>query len=89
VRLAPVRVLRLGGEETAPSRTAGQLTESRSYLLIEARFVAERVDEFEARHDGERSAAGKVEFKDRAVVARQVHQAFDRMSGLEVEQVAD
>jgi hypothetical protein len=53
------------------------------------RFVAKLVDQIEARHDSGRPAAGKIEFNDRAILARQLHQAFDGMSGVEVEQVAD
>jgi hypothetical protein len=77
VRLAPVRVLRFGGEQTAAGRTPSQGPQPACHLLVEARFVAQLVDQFEARHHEARPARNG-EFKDGAVFARQLHQAFDR-----------
>ena len=58
-------------------------------FLSKLRFVAERVDEFEARNDDARAETGNFEPVDGAVFAREFREPFHRMGGVNVEEVAD
>ncbi len=82
----PVRLLGVGGEE-AVAREGAEPAQGALDALVEARLVAELVDQGEARDHHDR-LAHHVEPVDGPVLARERHHVLDRGADPEREQVA-
>lgn len=86
--LAPVRIGGLGGEQAPTDWACGQVGQARPQHLVEARLIAQLVDQLVAGHDDARAPGRDLDPEDRSIPARQVHQALDRVGTVEVEQIA-
>src|SRR6185503_19172456 len=86
MRLRPIRLLGVGGEQTVRQRPQPPQRPARA--LVEARLVAQLVDQRKAGHD-DYWLAHHVEPVDRAVFAREVDEILYRRAPADGQEIAD
>ena len=86
VRLLPVGLLRLGGEQRIAAQHAHPAQRA-AHRLVEALLVAQLGHQVGARDDDQR-CAHHVEPEDRALLARDAHEVLDRRAAVDREHVA-
>jgi hypothetical protein len=87
VRLAPVRLRRIGGEEAVAADRAHPAQRA-AHQLAEAFLVAEFIDEIVSGYDDER-CAHHVEPENRPQLPGKPHQALRRRGRIQRQHVAD